>query len=378
MDDDPPAIQMVDLLRQRRRLGARLDAALTAVMDHGKFVLGPEVARLEEELAARTGVRHVIGCSSGTDALLLALMAWGVGPGDAVFVPSFTFAATAEVVVRVGATPFFVDVRADTFDIDAGSVTEAVGAARRAGLRPVGVIPVDLFGQPADYDALGKLAAEEGLWVIADAAQSFGATRDGRSVGSLADVTATSFFPAKPLGCYGDGGAAFTDDDAMAARMRSLREHGRGRDKDDSISVGINGRLDTIQAAVLLTKLTIFDDELVRRQEGADRYTVELAGVAGVPTLAPEATSTWACYTVRVQGRDRVRTCLAGAGIASAVHYSTPLHRRSPYSRSPIAPAGLPVTERLAQEVLSLPLHAYLDEEDQARVIAALHAAITT
>jgi dTDP-4-amino-4,6-dideoxygalactose transaminase len=375
MDDAPPAVPMIDLGRQRRRLGARLDAAIAAVVDHGQFILGPEVARLEGELAARTGSRHVIGCSSGTDALLLALMAWTVGPGDAVFVPSFTFAATAEVVVRVGATPFFVDVRPDTFDLDVGGVGEAVDAAHKAGLRPAGVIAVDPFGQPADYDALRKVSADEGLWVLADAAQSFGATRGGHPVGSLADVTATSFFPAKPLGCYGDGGAVFTDDDAMAARMRSLREHGRGRGKDDSIHVGINGRLDTLQAAILLTKLEIFDDELARRQQVADRYAAGLAGVATVPPLAPDTTSTWACYTVRVQGRERVRECLQEAGVASAVHYSKPLHRRDAYCGYPIAPGGLAVSAHLAQEVISLPMHPYLGEEDQGRVIAALHAA---
>lgn len=378
MDDGLPTIQMVDLGRQRRRLGQRLDAAIAAVVDHGRFILGPEVARLEEDLAARTGVRHVIGCSSGTDALLLALMAWGVGPGDVVFVPSFTFAATAEVVVRVGATPFFIDVRSDTFDIDVGGVDEAIVAARAAGLRPVGVIAVDTFGQPADYDGLRNVAAGEGLWVLADAAQSFGATRGGRPVGALADMTAVSFFPAKPLGCYGDGGAVCTDDDAMAARMRSLREHGRGRNKDDSVYVGINGRLDTLQAAILLAKLEIFDDELVRRQQVADRYTAGLADLTTVPALAPENTSTWACYTVRVVHRERLRTCLEEARIASAVHYSSPLHRRSPYSGYPTAPAGLAVSERLAHEVLSLPLHPYLDEDDQFRVIRTLRAATAT
>lgn len=371
--DGPLAVEMVDLRQQRRVLGARLDAAIAAVVEHGRFILGPEVARLEEELARRADVRHAIGCSSGTDALLLALLAWEVGPGDAVFVPSFTFAATAEAVVLAGATPFFVDVRSATFHVDVDSVADAADLARKSGLRPTGVVAVDMFGQPADYDALRKIAADEGIWVLADAAQSFGACQGGRPVGALGDVTATSFFPAKPLGCYGDGGAVFTDNDAMAARMRSLRVHGCGLDKDDSVHIGINGRLDTLQAAILLAKLEIFDDELVRRRRAAENYAEGLSGIAGIPALMPDTTSSWACYTVRIRHRDRVRKCLAEQRIASSVYYRQPLHRRTAYSGYPTAPSGLPVSEQLSEEVLSLPIHPYLDEAAQDRVIDVLH-----
>ena len=376
MADPAPEISLADLGEQRRRLGPRLDAAIAAVIDHGQFILGPEVAELEEQLARRCGVGHAIGCSSGTDALLLALLAWEVRPGDAVLVPAFTFAATAEAVVLAGATPVFMDVRYDTFNLDAATLAATAESVRRAELRPIGVIAVDLFGQPADYDALSKVAAEEGMWVLADAAQSLGASLSGRPVGALAHVTATSFFPAKPLGCYGDGGAVFTDDDAIASSIRSLRAHGRGGDKDDSARIGINGRLDTLQAAILLAKLEIFADELVKRQTVAGRYADGLADVVRVPGLMPGATSAWACYTVMTADRDRLREHLTRAGIASALYYPTPLHHRRAYCGFPTAPGGLAVAERLAREVVSLPMHPYLDAASQDRVIDAVRAAI--
>ena len=372
----PVDVPLVDLAAQRRLIGARVDAAMAAVVVHGQFILGPEVAGLEDELARRCHVAHAVGCSSGTDALLLALLAWEVGPGDAVFVPAFTFIAPAEVVALAGATPFFVDICPGTFALDADSLPSAVGEARAMGLRPVGVIGVDLFGHPADYQALRATAAAEGMWVLADAAQSLGATLGGRPVGSLADITATSFFPAKPLGCYGDGGAVFTDDPALADRLRSLRAHGRGADKYDSVRVGINGRLDTLQAAVLLAKLEVFDDENARRLQVAARYRQALAGVVGVPTELPGATSAWSCYTITVaEERDRMVTELRRDGIASAVYYPRPLHRQEAFRGCPVAPGGLPVSERLAKEVLSLPIHPYLEVGDQDRVIEAVRAA---
>ncbi|MDQ4098654.1 MAG: DegT/DnrJ/EryC1/StrS family aminotransferase [Actinomycetota bacterium] len=375
MAEPPIDVPLLDLHSQLSRIRVQVERAIAAVLDHGRFILGPEVARLEQELARMTGAGHVVGCSSGTDALLVALLAYGVGPGDAVLVPSFTFVATAEAVVRCGATPVFVDVRADTLTVDPESVAAGQARAREAGLRPVGLIPVDLFGQPADYDTLAKVATAGELWVLADAAQSLGGSLAGRPVGSLAEVTATSFFPAKPLGCYGDGGALFTDSAELAARFRSLRVHGRGSDTYDNVLVGLNARLDTLQAAILLAKLEVFSDELARRRAIADRYTAALAEVVAVPGVLAGAMSAWACYTVRVADRDRVRERLRQAGIASAVYYRTPLHRQPAFSAFPTAPGRLAVSDKAASEVLSLPSHPYLEEATQDRVIEALQSA---
>jgi dTDP-4-amino-4,6-dideoxygalactose transaminase len=373
---EPISVPLVDLAAQRRRLGGRLEAAMTAVLDHGQFVLGPAVGRFEERLAGLAGVTDAVGCSSGTDALLLALLAWEVGPGDAVFVPAFTFGATAEVVALVGATPVFVDVRPDTFTLDPTSLATAVDWAPGAGLRPVGVIAVDLFGQPAGYGDIDAVAAGAGLWVLADAAQSLGATLAGRPVGSLATATATSFFPSKPLGCYGDGGALLTSDSELAERVRSLRAHGRGAGKFDHVRIGLNARLDTLQAAVLLVKLEVFADELGRRQRVADRYGENLAGLVATPTVPSGATSAWACYTVVSAERDRLAEALARSGVASAVYYPTPLHRQRAFRRFPTAPGGLLVSERLAGEVLSLPMHPYLEVSAQDRVSEVVRATV--
>lgn len=375
MTEPTPEVQLVDLGAQRRRLDGRIEVAMAAVLDHGRFVLGPEVSRFEEQLAALGGVAHAVGCSSGTDALLLALLAWGAGSGDAVFVPAFTFGATAEVVALVGATPVFVDVRADTFTLDPASLAAALEWIPRTGLRPVGVIAVDLFGQPADYARIGEVAAGAGLWVLADAAQSLGATLSGRPVGSLATATATSFFPSKPLGCYGDGGAVLTADADLAERLRSLRAHGRGVSRFDHVRVGVNARLDTLQAAILLAKLEIFNEERARRRGVAERYGERLAGVVTVPSVLAGATSAWACYTVASPGRDRLAEALGRAGIASAVYYRKPLHHQPAFRPFPTAPGGLPVSERLAEEVLSVPVHAYLGVPAQARVVDVITAA---
>ncbi|MBW3546606.1 MAG: DegT/DnrJ/EryC1/StrS family aminotransferase [Actinobacteria bacterium] len=375
MSEAAPEVPLVDLAAQRRRLEGRIEAAVAAVLDHGQFVLGPEVGRFEEQLAGVGGVAHAVGCSSGTDALLLALLAWGAGTGDAVFVPAFTFAATAEVVALVGATPVFVDVRADTFTIDPASLAGAIEWAPAAGLRPVGIITVDLFGQPADYGEIEDVAAAAGLWVLADAAQSLGATFAGRPVGSLATATATSFFPGKPLGCYGDGGAVLTDDAQLAERLRSLRAHGQGASRFDHVRIGLNARLDTVQAAVLLAKLDIFDDERVDRQAVADRYGERLAGAVTVPSVRSGTTSAWACYTVLTPHRDRLTGALRRTRIASAVYYPKPLHHQPAFRGFPTAPQGLPVSERLAGEVLSLPVHPYLDVPTQHRVVDAVWAA---
>jgi len=372
----PASIDFIDLGAQRRRLGARVDEAILRVVDHGKYILGPEVAELERKLAQFCGAKHCIGVANGTDALLLGLMAKGVGAGDAVLVPSFTFAATAEVVALVGATPVFVDVQEDSFNMDAASLEAGIAAAKKAGLKPVSVIAVDLFGQPADYDAIENVARRHGLWLMADAAQSFGASYRGRKVGSIGDIVTTSFFPAKPLGCYGDGGAIFTDDDEIARIIRSLRVHGQGSDKYDNVRIGVNGRLDTIQAAVLLQKLEIFEDEIEARQRVADRYNQRLGNIARVPRLMPGTTSVWAQYTLVTDQRDRVIASCKAAGVPTAIYYPLPLSQQTAYRRYPQPDAGVPVSERLAKQVVSLPMHPYLDEPTQARVCDAVRAAL--
>jgi UDP-2-acetamido-2-deoxy-ribo-hexuluronate aminotransferase len=369
-------LPFIDLQAQRRHLGKRVDLAIARVLEHGQFILGPEVQELEQRLAEFCGARHVLSCASGTDALVLPLLAWGVGPGDAVFVPSFTFVATAEVVALVGATPVFVDVLADTFNMDPDSLEAAIAEAPKHGLKPRAVIPVDLFGQPADYGRLVPVARAHGLKVLADAAQGFGARLDGTAAGRFGDATGTSFFPAKPLGCYGDGGAVFTEDDGLIELLRSLRVHGQGRDKYDNVRIGLNGRLDTIQAAILLEKLAIFPEELTARERIAARYNAALRDVAKVPERMPGATSSWAQYTIRVAGRDQVAAQLKAQGIPTAIYYPIPLHRQTGYTHYPSAPGGLPVSERLADEVLSLPMHAYLEPETQDRIIAAVRGGV--
>ena len=289
-----PPMPFIDVAAQRRRLGSAIDAAVAKVLNHCQFILGPEVRAFEAELAAFCGARHVVTCASGTDALVLALRAMGVGAGDALFCPSFTFCATAEVAVLVGATPVFVDVDAATFNIDAKGIAGAAAVAREAGLRPKAIIPVDLFGLPADHGAVRAAASAENLLVLDDAAQAFGATYNNRRLGTFGQATATSFFPAKPLGCYGDGGAVTTDDDGFADTLRSLRVHGQGTDKYDNVRIGLASRLDTIQAAILIEKLKIFPDEIDSRNRIADRYSEGLRDVVGVPRIPAGYTSVWA------------------------------------------------------------------------------------
>jgi dTDP-4-amino-4,6-dideoxygalactose transaminase len=371
---EPPPIPFIDVAAQRRRLGPKIDAAVARVLGHCQFILGPEVRAFEAELAIFCGARYAVTCASGTDALVLALRAKGVGPGDAVFCPSFTFCATAEVAALVGATPVFVDVYADTFNIDAKGLVAAIGTAKRLGLTPKAVIPVDLFGLPADHAAVAKIAAEAGLFVLDDAAQGFGASIAGRTLGTFGDMTATSFFPAKPLGCFGDGGAVFTDDAAMADTLRSLRVHGQGSDKYDNIRIGIASRLDTIQAAILSEKLKIFPDEIEARNAVARRYEAGLADKVIVPKVPPGLVSVWAQYTVRVPAtqRDALAAALKAEGIPTAIYYPIPLHRQRAYKHYPVGDAGVAVSERLAGEVISLPMHAYLDAATQDRIIEAI------
>jgi len=375
--DDKP-IPFIDVVAQRRRLGRAIDDAIARVLAHCQFILGPEVRALEAELAAFCGARHAIGCSSGTDALLLVLMAWEIGPGDAVICPSFTYHATAEMVALLGATPVMADIAAESFNLDPQSLERAVATAERSGLKAKAVIPVDLFGLPADHNAIAAIAAAHGMAVLDDAAQSFGATYRGRRLGTFGAATATSFFPAKPLGCYGDGGAVFTDDDALAARVRSLRVHGEGADKYDASRIGITGRLDSIQAAVLLEKLKIFPDEIVARGQIAARYAQGLADVAIVPRTGNESTSVWAQYTIRLEPgrRDGLAAALKAQGIPTAIYYPKPLHRQAAYRHFPIADGGLPVSDRLAEEVISLPMHAYLEPSVQDRIVEAVRRAL--
>jgi dTDP-4-amino-4,6-dideoxygalactose transaminase len=382
---DERPLPFIDVAAQRRRLGSAIDEAVARVLTSCQFILGPEVRALESELAAFCGARHAITCSSGTDALRLVLMAWGIGPGDAVICPTFTFCATAEVPALCGATPVLADVDAETFNLDPSSVERAIATAKRRGLKPRAIIPVDLFGQPADHDAIAAIAAAHDLLILDDAAQSFGATYKGRQLGAVLPgakpgtvAAATSFFPAKPLGCYGDGGAVFTDDDDLAARIRSIRVHGEGVDKYDAARIGLAARLDTIQAAILLEKLKIFPQEIAARNQAAERYAAGLAGVAIVPRVAKERTSVWAQYTIRLTPgrRDALAAALKQQGIPTAIYYAKPLHRQAAYRDYPVAEGGLPVSERLAEEVISLPMHAYLDDTTQERIIAAVARAL--
>jgi len=370
-------MQFIDLAAQQARLRSEIDEAIARVLDHGRYIMGPEVAELESALVEFSGAPHAISCASGTDALVMALMALGVGVGDAVFVPTFTFAATAEAVAILGATPVFVDVDVETFDIDADKLDVAIDGVPD-GLRPVGVIAVDLFGLPADYPRIDDVVAGRNLWVLADGAQSFGASRSGAMVGSHAPITTTSFFPAKPLGCYGDGGAVLCTDEHVAEVLRSIRVHGSGSEKYDNVRIGVNGRLDTLQAAILLVKLAVFGDEIEFRQRVAARYSEALADVVAVPAVPDGVRSTFAQYTIRVADRDRVVRSLRDDGVPTAIYYPRPLHRQTAYCGYPTAASGVGVSERLAAEVLSLPMHPYLTESDQERVVTAVRRAVVS
>jgi dTDP-4-amino-4,6-dideoxygalactose transaminase len=372
-------IAFIDLQAQRVRMGAALEESILRVVRSGRYIMGPEIGELERKLAEFCGAPYALSCANGTDALALLLMLKDLKPGQAVLVPSFTFAATGEVVVWFGATPIFVDCDETTFCVDPTSLEAGVARAKALGLEPVGAIAVDLFGHPADYDALEPIARKHGLWLMSDCAQGFGATYKGRRVGALGDFAATSFFPAKPLGCYGDGGAVFVRDKESVAVLESLRVHGQGEDKYDNVRVGMNGRMDTVQAAVLLHKLAMFEDEIEARQRVAARYAEGLGDVCGVPRVADGCVSTWAQYTIRVPADRRAAIVedLQKVGVPTAIYYVRPMHRQTAYADYPVAGNGLPVSDRLSREVLSLPMHAYLNEADQDRVVRALRAALT-
>ena len=366
-------VPLFDLKRQQARLRLDIDRRVAAVLDHGQFILGPEVAELEQRIADFSGVRHCIGVSSGRDALIMALMAHGIGPGDAVFVPAFTFSATAAVVISVGATPVFVDVDPETYNMDALALDVAIERTRARGVvRPRAVMPVDLFGLPADYAMIGAVAAAHRLDVIADAAQSFGGRSGRQAVGALAPLSCISFYPTKPLGAFGDGGAILTDDDDLAEAVRQIRTHGRQGDGDEAMRLGMTGRLDTIQAAVLLAKLAVFRAELRRRQAVAVRYDAAIAPSAKVPVRRAGDQSAWALYTIRVPQRDRVRAALAEAGIGTGLFYRVPLHRHPAFVNVLTGAEDLPVSEMLSRQVLSLPIGPDITDDEADAVIAAV------
>jgi dTDP-4-amino-4,6-dideoxygalactose transaminase len=383
-------IPFIDLQAQRRRLGQPLEDAILKVVRSGAYVMGPEIAELEAALGEFGQAPHVLTCGSGTEALVLPLMAWGIGPGDAVFCPSFTFAATAEAMPLVGASPVFVDIDSATYNMDAESLEAAIQAVKAEGkLAPKAVIAVDLFGQPADYPKIAEVARRHGLKLIADSAQGFGCTLGGRHPIHWADVATTSFFPAKPLGAYGDAGAVLSKDARLHDILVSLRVHGQAVTSDLegktfehdpkylNMRIGINGRMDTLQAAVLLQKLTIFEDEIAARNRVAARYAAGLSDVVTTPTVLDGGVSVWAQYTIETANRDGLAAALRTAGVPTAVYYPIPIHRQGVYSAYPAAPGGLPVTEAKAQTVLSLPMHPYLGEADQDLVIATIRAFVT-
>ena len=366
-------MEFINLKRQQQQIRGRLDEAIARVLDHGRYVMGPEVEEVEQDLARYCGVPHAVGVASGTDALLIALMALGVGPGDAVLTTPFTFVATAEVIQLLGARPVFVDVDPQTFNIDPQALEEAVARVHREGThRLAGIIPVDLFGQPADYTAINALARKHDLFVLEDAAQSFGARAHGRQACALSEISATSFFPAKPLGCYGDGGMIFTQREDLLEALRSLRVHGAGGDRYQNIRIGVTGRLDTLQAAILLAKMEIFQQEMEQRQEVAGRYHTLLEGVVGFQEVREWAWSAWAQFAVLHPRRDALMEALKQAGIPSAIYYPIPLHLQPVFARWGGKRGDCPVSERLAGEIFALPFDPWMTAREQEEVAAVL------
>lgn len=371
-------MDFIDLHAQQNRLKAEIDAGIADVLNHGRYILGPQVTEFEEKLAKFANAKHALSCANGTDAILLALMAWDIGPGDAVFCPSFSYCATAEVIALRGATPVFVDVDRETYNLDPDSLRTAISQVQQQGkLTPRAVIVVDLFGQCADYPTLTPVAKEAGVKIISDCAQGFGSTREGKHPLEWADVQTTSFFPAKPLGCYGDGGAILTNDDALNTLMTSLRFHGRGTAPFDSDHIGMNSRLDTLQAAILLPKLAIFGDEIEKRNVIAQRYSDGLSShVSRTPTIDDGVVSTWAQYTIEVPDAENFSDALKAEGIPNARYYPLPIHMHTAYQDFPISGNGLPNTMACRNHVVSLPMHPYLSETDQDRIIQAAIGAL--
>lgn len=381
----------IDLKAQFRTIEDDIRKRIDGVLEHGQYIMGPEVHELNEKLAKFAGVKHAISCSSGTDALLMGLMAHGIGPGDAVFTTPFTFVATAEVIALTGATPIFVDIDPVTFNIDVDALRKTIAqmkSGEKGGCRlprcskdltPRGIIPVDLFGIPADYDPIMDIAQKHGLFVLEDAAQGFGATYKGKRTGSFGHVGATSFFPAKPLGGYGDGGAVFTDDDELAKLMQSVMIHGMGDNRYENVRVGINGRLDSMQAAVLLPKLEIFPKELEMRQRVADKYSELLADVPGIvtPTVPENCTSAWAQYSVLAEDRNLIQKALREAEIPSAIYYPLPLHLQKAFAHLEYKSGDMPVSEDCAARIFSLPMHPYMQDEQIEEVCSVIKDAVS-
>ena len=385
-------MQFIDLAVQQKRIKEKIDAHIAAILAHGKYIMGPEIGILEKQLADYVGVGHAIGCASGTDALLMALLAKQIGPGDAVFTSPFTFIATAEVLSLLGATPVFVDIDPQTFNIDPGKLQSAIQALENndplnyplpatksvpgsptTALKPKGIMAVDLFGLPADYNSLDIIAGEHGLYIIEDAAQSFGAALNGKMACAFGSIGCTSFFPAKPLGCYGDGGMCFTDDGQLAEIMGSLRVHGKGHHKYDNVRIGVNGRLDTIQAGILLAKFDIFPEEIELRQQVAKRYTAMLNPLANIETPAiPQGyTSAWAQYSILAadeKQRTELQNRLKEADIPTAIYYPKPLHLQSAFSYLGYKKGDFPISEEISSRIFSLPMHPYLTEEEQQKI----------
>jgi dTDP-4-amino-4,6-dideoxygalactose transaminase len=372
------SVQFTGLASQKERLRLLIDANIKAVIDHGHFIMGPEVGQLESELATFCGAKHTISCANGTDALQIVMMAFGIGKGDAVLVPSFTYTASAEVIMILGAEPIFVDVCPDSFNISVADLPRALEEARNRKLVPKAIMGVDLFGLPADWTAINDFAQKNGMFAIADSAQSFGAkVADGRLVGTLAEVTTTSFFPAKPLGCYGDGGAIFTDNDDLAAIMRSIRTHGQGTAKYETVRVGMNSRLDTLQAAILLAKLSVFQEEITARNALAKRYEQELSPFVATPKAPANVRSAWAQYTLKISGRDKIAAALSEKGVPTSVYYPKPMHEQQAYQQYAHNVESLSVSKALSETVLSLPMNPYASAEEAAHVIESVKKTIS-
>ena len=373
------SIPFIDLKTQFQRLQPDINSRIQQVLEHGTYIMGPEVAELERKLADFCGTKHAIACSSGTDALLLGLMAYDIGPGDAIFTTPFTFFATAEVIALLGATPVFVDIDPRTFNIDPNSLEAAIKHVKSAGrLAARGIIPVNLFGLAPDFDAINAVAQAQGLFVFEDTAQGFGGLYKGRVSGSLGDISATSFFPAKPLSCYGDGGAVFTSDDALADTIRSIRIHGQGSDKYDNVRIGLNARMDSIQAAVLLSKLAIFSEEIALRQCVAKRYSETLDGLVEVPFIPPGYKSVWAQYSVLSDHRARIQSALKEQGIPSAIYYRVPCHLSGALKYLGYSLGDMPAAEAAANRIFSLPMHPYVDESFADKVAGIIQKAVNS
>ena len=376
MTEYTESTSFIDLKAQQKEIRIDLDKAIAKVLDHGQYIMGPEVKELEDKLSKLCSSRYTLTCANGTDALTIAMMTLDIGPGDAIFVPSFTYVATAETAAQLGATPFFVDVDESTFNMDSESLKQAIYDSKIMGLKPKIVIPVDLFGQAADFDRIDSIAKNENLSIIIDAAQSFGGSYNGKKVGSYGDITTTSFFPAKPLGCYGDGGAIFTQNEELATKIDSIRLHGRGQQKYENIRVGVNSRLDTIQAAILIEKLKIFPQEIKRRNHLAGLYTENLKEIVKTPLIISKAKSAWAQYTLSSNNRDSLRAILQKNNIPTVVYYPLALSEQTGFSKYPKVSSGLNNSENLPKKVFSLPMHPYLKDEFPAHLADLLKEAI--